>query len=129
MNNLTVAGQIGRDAELRYLPNGDAVVNFSIADQQGKNKDPIWWRASIFGKRAESLAPYLIKGASITVTGNLTERTYEKDGKEQKAMELRVNDLALQGGRKQEEAPRQAPKAAPHGGKGTFDDMDEMIPF
>lgn len=131
MNSITIAGQLGRDAEMRYLPNGDPVANFTIADQQGKDKSPIWWRASLFGKRAESLAPYLLKGASVTVSGNLTERTYDKDGKEQKAMELRVVDLALQGG-KREQATAPAPRqAAPRqGGSSGFDDFaDDTIPF
>lgn len=108
MNNISIAGNLGRDAELRWLPNGDAVCNFTVADSQGKDKETIWWRCTMFGKRAESLAPYLKKGAQVTVAGNVTERTYEKDGEQKKAMEIRVSDVALQGGRSQEAAP--APK-------------------
>ena len=140
MNNITVAGQLGRDAEVRYLPNGDAVANFSVADSQGKDKTTIWWNCQLFGKRAESLSQYLLKGQSVTVSGNITQRTYQKDGVEKTAMEIRVSDVALQGGRKEESAPaprqsaprpaptRQAPQA-PRGSQGSgFDDLEE-IPF
>lgn len=135
MNIITVAGQLGKDAEIRYLPNGDPVASFSVADSQGKDKPTIWWRASLFGKRAESLGPYLTKGQAVTVSGSITEREYtDKDGQQKKAQEIRVNDVALQGGKRESAAPapaqRQAPAPAPRqaGGSG-FDDMDDEIPF
>ena len=130
MNNITIAGQLGKDAEVRYLANGDAVSNFSVADSQGKDKLTIWWRCSLFGKRAESLAPYLMKGQAVTVSGTVTEREYQKDGATLKAMEIRVNDVALQGGKRDAApAPRQAApqKAAPSGFDSMDDDSD--IPF
>lgn len=135
MNIITVAGQLGKDAEIRYLPNGDPVASFSVADSQGKDKPTIWWRASLFGKRAESLGPYLTKGQAVTISGSITEREYtDKDGQQKKAQEIRVNDLALQGGKREGAAPapaqRQAPAPAPRqaGGSG-FADMDDEIPF
>ena len=128
MNNITIAGQLGKDAETRYLPNGDAVCNFSVADSQGKDKPTIWWRCSLFGKRAESLAQYLTKGQAVTVSGQITEREYQKDGATMRAMEIRVQDVALQGGKRDAApAPRQAP--APSGGGSGFSDMDDDIPF
>jgi single-strand DNA-binding protein len=127
MNNLTVAGQLGKDAEVRFLPNGDPVANFSVADSQGKDKDTIWWNCQLFGKRAESLAQYLTKGQSVTITGNVSQRKYtDKNGVEKISTDVRVNDIALQGGRKESAAP-QAPKPKPQG--GGFDDMDDSIPF
>ena len=134
MNSITVAGQLGRDAELRYLPNGDAVAGFSVADSQGKDKPTIWWNCQIFGKRAESLSQYLTKGQSVTVSGNITERMYtDKTGAERKSQEIRVNDIALQGGRKEEPAfkkPSQdAAKARQLAPAGGFDDMSDDIPF
>ena len=137
MNSITIAGQLGRDAEIRHLPNGDPVASFSVADSQGKDKPTLWWRCSLFGKRAESLAPYLMKGQAVTVSGTVTEREYQKDGATIKAMEIRVNDVALQGGKRdavpaqQNTAPRPIqgaarPSAAPASG---FDDMDSDIPF
>lgn len=102
MNNLTVAGNITRDAEVRFLPNGDPVASFAIADNQGKDKSAIFWNASIFGKRAESLAPYLVKGQAVTVSGTVTEREWkDKDGQPRKSMDIRVADVALQGGKRE----------------------------
>ena len=128
MNIVTIAGAIGRDIEMRYTPAGKAVGTFSVADSQGKDKPTIWWRCQIWDKRAESLAPYLLKGQSVTVSGVLTEREYQdKDGATKKAQEVRVNEIALMGGSKAEKpaAPAQKPaKAAPSG----FDD-DSDVPF
>jgi single-strand DNA-binding protein len=104
MNSITIAGSLGKDAEIRYLPNGDPVAAFSVADSQGRDKPTIWWSCSLFGKRAESLAPYLLKGQAVTVTGNVTEREYEKDGQKRKAMDVRVSDVALQGGKREAQA-------------------------
>lgn len=131
MNNITIAGQLGKDAETRYLPNGDAVCNFSVADSQGKDKPTIWWRCSLFGKRAESLAPYLMKGQAVTVSGQVTEREYQKDGAAMKAMEIRVQDVALQGGKRDAApAPRQAP-APQRQAASPADDWDDGsdVPF
>lgn len=131
MNNITIAGQLGKDAETRYLPNGDAVCNFSVADSQGKDKPTIWWRCSLFGKRAESLSQYLQKGQSVTVSGQITEREYQKDGATMKAMEIRVQDVALQGG-KRDAAPAPRPAPAPQrqaaAPAGDWDDGSD-VPF
>ena len=142
MNNITIAGQLGRDAETRYMQNGDPVASFSVADSQGKDKPTIWWRCSLFGKRADSLGPYLIKGQAVTVSGIVTEREYQKDGQTLKAMEIRVNDIALQGGKRDPApSPRSAPPATRSSPPATrpappeqipgsgFDDMDDDIPF
>jgi len=130
MNSITIAGQLGRDAELRFMPNGDPVANFSIADSQGKEKPTIWWNCQLFGKRAETLSQYLLKGQAVTVTGNVTQRTYtDKNGAEKVSTDIRVGDVALQGGKKESE-PRQE-KAAPkkQAPKSGFDDMEDDFPF
>lgn len=131
MNSITVAGQLGKDAELRFLPNGDPVANFSIADSQGKDKDAIWWNCQLFGKRAESLSQYLVKGQAVTITGSVSQRKYtDKNGQERISTDVRINDVALQGGKREqrEEGPKQqqAPKPSNSGG---FEDMDDDIPF
>ena len=117
MNNITVAGTLGKDAEIKYLANGDAICNFSVADSQGRDKPTIWWNCGLYGKRAESLSQYLTKGQAVTVTGSVSEREWtDKEGNKRKSMDVRVNDVALQGGRKDaepQEERRQAPKPAP----------------
>lgn len=126
MNVITVAGTLGKDAEVKYLPNGDAIANFSVADSQGKDKPTIWWNCGLYGKRAESLAQYLTKGQAVTVTGSVSEREWsDKNGQARKSMDVRVSDVALQGGRKDAEPQqRQAPKPAP------IEDMDsDDVPF
>jgi len=127
MNNITVAGTLGKDAEVKYLANGDAICNFSVADSQGREKPTIWWNCGLYGKRAESLSQYLVKGQAVTVTGSVSEREWtDKEGNKRKSMDVRVNDVALQGGRKDaepQEERRQAPKPAQA-------DMDESdVPF
>lgn len=133
MNNLTVAGQLGRDAEVRYLPNRDPVANFSIADSQGKDKDAIWWNCQLFGKRAESLAQYLTKGQSVTITGSVSQRKYtDKNGVEKISTDVRVNDIALQGGKReatQSQQPQQRQQAPRPSNSGGFADMDDDLPF
>lgn len=139
MNNITVAGALGKDAELRSMPDGTQVLTFSVADSQGRDKPTIWWNCQLFGKRAASLQQYLLKGQSVTVSGNVSEREWKtKEGEPRKSMEIRVNDVALQGGQRQQSeaapTPRAAPRPAPApkasaGGGSGFDDMDDDIPF
>jgi single-strand DNA-binding protein len=129
MNNITIAGPLGRDAETRFLPDGTPIASFSVADSQGKDKPTIWWSCSLFGKRAESLAPYLIKGQAVAVSGNVTEREYtDKDGNKRKAMDIRVADVALQGGKREGAAPAK-PAAKESANAGGFDEMSDDIPF
>ena len=129
MNTLIIAGTLTRDAEVKYLPNGDPIANFSIADNQGgRDKPAIFWNCGLYGKRAESLAQYLTKGQAVTVTGSVSEREWtDKEGNKRKSMDVRVNDVALQGGRKDAEPQQerqQAAKPAP------VDDLDsDDVPF
>lgn len=130
MNSITVAGQLGKDSEVRYLTNGDAVCNFSVADSQGKDKPTIWWNCQLFGKRAESLAQYLLKGQAVTVSGTASEREWtDKDGNKRKQMEVRVNDVALQGGRKEASEPAPAPQRRAQPQAPMLDDDLDNIPF
>jgi single-strand DNA-binding protein len=128
MNFVSISGSLGRDAELKYLNNGDPVCSFSVADSQGREKPTIWWRCSLFGKRGQSLSQFLTKGQSVTVVGTITEREWEKDGVKQKSMDVRVSEIALQGGRKDSE-PQEERRAAPKPAPVDFDDMSDDIPF
>jgi single-strand DNA-binding protein len=130
MNSITIAGQLGKDAEQRFLPNGDAIASFSVADSQGKDKPTIWWNCSLFGKRAEALGQYLTKGQAVTVSGNVSQREYtDKDGNKRTSMDVRVNDIALQGGKRDQQAAPEPQRKAPASNGGGFADMDSDIPF
>lgn len=136
MNSITIAGNCTKDAEVRFLPNGDAVASFGLADNMGKDKGAIFWNCSLFGTRGSALAQYLTKGTPVTVSGSVSERAYtDKDGNQRKSMDVRVNDVALQGG-KRDDSPQQAPRPAPQPAQrqaprpsSGFDDMDSEIPF
>ena len=111
MNSITIVGNITKDAEIRYTQGGDAILGFSVADNSGKDKTAIYWNCSLFGKRAESLSPFIHKGGKVTVVGTITEEQFtDKNGNDRKSMKVRVSDIALQGGKEQtEEKPaRQA---------------------
>ena len=108
MNNITLVGNLTRDSEKRFLPSGEAIVSFGVADNQGRDaqgndKPPIYWNCSFFGKRGEAVQPYLTKGQAVTVIGSITEREWvDKEGGQRKTMDIRVSDLALQGGARQQ---------------------------
>ena len=139
MNSITIAGQLGKDAETRYS-NDKSFTSFSVADSQYGDKPTIWWNCTIFGERGDKLAPYLKKGQAVTVIGAVSEREYtNKDGQNVKTFDVRVSEVALQG--KKESAAPAAPaarkpshdaaksrQATPHGAGG-FADMDDDIPF
>ena len=127
MNSITIAGGLGRDAEVKYLNNGDPICNFSVADSQGRDKPTIWWNCTLYGKRAEALSQYLTKGQSVTVVGTVTEREWQdKEGSKRKSMDVRVSEIALQGGRKDAE-PQEERRAAPKPAPVEMDDQD--LPF
>ena len=127
MNFITISGGLGRDAELKYLNNGDPICNFSVAVSQGRDKGTIWWNCTLFGKRAEALSQYLTKGQSVTVVGTITEREWQdKEGNKRKSMDVRVSEIALQGGRKDAE-PQEERRAAPKPEPVEMDDQD--LPF
>ena len=76
--NLILVGRLGRDPEMRYMPNGDPVTSFSMATDRaytGKDgqqvRETTWWRVSVFGKQAETVNQYLSKGKMVLVEGRL----------------------------------------------------------
>jgi single-strand DNA-binding protein len=133
VNKITATGRIVADAEVRFLPAGDAIANFRLASDVGfgDKKTTNWFQCSIFGKRGDALAPHLLKGLPVTVFGTLTMREWEKDGVKHVSPEIRIDEIELQGGkqsgdapRQQSSAPRQNSKPAPN-----FSDMDDSAPF
>ena len=133
--------RIGRDAEVRYTAGGEAVAALSLAFSYGKKgqdgKQPTQWvDASVWGKRAESLAPYLLKGQQVYVVLDdaHVETFHKRDGGEGHKLAGRVSAIEFAGPRPERaEAPRSEPaqRAAskPAGKAMAFDDMDDDIPF
>jgi len=147
MQTITIAGRIGRDAELRSTQNGDQVCNFSVAveTRQGREKVTNWWRVSLWGKRGEALTPYLTKGSAVAVIGGFELGEY--DGKPQ--LNVRASEVTLLGSPQQDERRRSADsdrqqarqRSQDNGGGGwgnsgnsqgwrsTGDDLDDEVPF
>ena len=129
---VTLAGNVSQDAEVRHTPKGDAVAQWSVASNQGKDKPAIFLRCTLFGKRAESALPsYLTKGTPVTVMGLMTQNKYtDKNGQEKVSYEVKVQEIVLQGGkREQAPAPQQRPAAKAPQGSGFDDFPDDTIPF
>ena len=102
MNNITIAGRIGNDAEQKFFGNGDgSVVNFSVAvnrpKKNGQKQDALWFRVALFGKLGESLLPFLVKGATVGVSGELNVRQYESKGATQVSVEINARQVSLLG--------------------------------
>ena len=131
--------RIGKDAEVRYTPGGAAVANVSLAFTYGKKGDdgkrPTQWvDASLWGQRAESLAPYIKKGGQIVAyLEDVSIQTYVKgDGTQATKMVARLVDLEFVAGGEQASSqpkPQPKPQAAPQSHGSGFDDMDDDIPF
>ena len=94
MINVTVAGRLGKDAEVKQV-GSSTVCSFSVAGDTGfgDRKQSHWFDCSLWGKQGEALVHYLKKGQRVTVIGEFSER--EHNGKYHK--ELRVNQIELQG--------------------------------
>ena len=130
--------RIGRDVELRYTNSGEAVANISLAFTYGKKgqdgKRPTQWvEASLWGKRAESLSPYLQKGQQVVAyLEDVCIQTFTKqDGTQGVKMAARVGDLELIAGQQADQEPKPQPqkRPAPQTTGSGFDDMDDDIPF
>lgn len=131
LNTWTVTGRLGADAELRHTANGDPVLNARVAVQGRKKDDTLWVGVTIFGKRADSLAPYLMKGQRVGVAGRAQLREFERrDGSAGASLELVANDVALLGDGKRNEqggGQRQQRPQPQSGNDAPFGDDD--IPF
>ena len=142
INVFTFSGNLGRDCEQKFLPNGDSIVSFSVPVKSGFGDKAItsWLRCSLFGKRGESVLPYLKKGQLVGVSGEFAARPWtNKEGQEQISNEVRVNSIELLGGKSdgnQRPANSQdgsqsdyAPPPAKDKPKPSFEDLDDSIPF
>ncbi|MCX2814947.1 MULTISPECIES: single-stranded DNA-binding protein [unclassified Pseudomonas] len=110
VNKVILVGTCGQDPEVRYLPNGNAVTNLSLAtseqwtDKQSGQKveRTEWHRVSLFGKVAEIAGEYLRKGSQCYIEGKLQTREWEKDGIKRYTTEVVVDingTMQLLGGR------------------------------
>ena len=121
MKSITIAGNVGKDAETRSTQNGDKVTSWTVAveDRQGQEKRTLWFDCTLWGKRGESLAQYITKGGKVAVSGELSTREYE--GKTY--LTVRAEQVTLMGskpeGQREERREDRKPPA---------DEQDE-IPF
>jgi len=152
VNKVILIGNLGRDPETRYMPDGGAVTNVSIAtteswkDKNGEKQEKTeWHRIAFFGKLAEIAGEYLKKGSQVYVEGRLQTRKWQdKDGQDKYTTEIIADRMQMLGSRQgmgggdrerdagaeREGGGRPAAKAAagkPAGSK--FDDFEDDIPF
>jgi single-strand DNA-binding protein len=106
VNKVILVGNLGRDAELRYTPSGAAVAKFSIAttemwnDKAGQRQERTeWHNIDLWGKQAETLSEYLVKGKQVYVEGRLqTDEYTDKEGVKRKSTKVRCDRVVLLGG-------------------------------
>ncbi|GGI19614.1 single-stranded DNA-binding protein [Oxalicibacterium faecigallinarum] len=156
VNKVIIVGNLGRDPETRYMPNGDAVTNIAVATSEswkdkntGEKKELTeWHRITFYRKLAEIAGQYLKKGSSVYVEGRLQTRKWtDKDGVERFTTEIIADSMQMLGGRsgggsvgmdddyggstpapRQSAAPASRPAARP-AAASNFSDMDDDIPF
>ncbi len=105
MNKIIVIGNLGSDPEMKYTPNGQAVTSFSVASNRkyttgaGEQREETeWFRASAFGKLAETCNQYLTKGQQVYLEGRLRSHTYTTPGGETRhTNEVNVTDVQFLG--------------------------------
>jgi single-strand DNA-binding protein len=105
VNKVILVGNLGRDAEVRYTPGGAAVARFSIAttevwnDKSGQRQERTeWHNIDLWGKQAESLSEYLLKGKQVYIEGRLqTDEYTDKEGVKRKSTKVRCEKVVLLG--------------------------------
>lgn len=133
INKVFLIGHLGQEVALRYMPNGDAVANLSLAtteswkDKNGEKQEKTeWHRVSMFGRLAEVANEFLRKGSQVYVEGRLQTRKWtDKEGADRYTTEIIANEMKMLGG-KREEAPKKEVTTPP---KSDFSDMGDDIPF
>jgi len=123
LNQCTFIGRLGKDPETRYLVNGDAATNFSIAvgeswkDKQGQKQERTEWvNVSCFGKIAEVCGEYLRKGSKVMVSGKIkTDKWQDNNGNDRYTTKIMLRDMnmldsRLEGQGQTAQAPQQQPQ-------------------
>lgn len=125
LNHCTFMGYLGQDPEIKYLPDGTAVANISVACSE-KWKDKVsgeikekteWIRAVVFGKRAEVIAEHFKKGSQIHITTKARTRDYDKDGVKHYVTEFVISEFQFCGQRTDNGGAKATQQAAAYGGK------------
>ena len=141
VNKAILIGRLGRDPEVRYTPNGEAVANFSIAtDEQWKDKNgerqtrTEWHNITLYRKLGEIAGQYLRKGSLVYIEGRIQSRKYTgKDGVERTAYEIIGNEMKMLGSKSEnasgQESQNQAPQRKQESRAAPVDDIDDDIPF
>lgn len=134
LNLCQFIGRIGK-IETRYLSNGDAVTNCSIAvnetwkDQNGEKQERCEWVSiTVYKKLAEIMQSYCIKGMQIYVSGKMQTRKYtDKNGIDRYTTQIIANEMRMLGGKKDSSESNGSSDQAPR--SGGFEDMEDDIPF
>ncbi|WON74676.1 single-stranded DNA-binding protein [Nitrosospira sp. Is2] len=149
VNKVILIGNLGKDPETRYMPNGDAVTNITLAttetwkDKNGEKQEKTeWHRVTFYRKLAEIAGEYLKKGRPVYVEGRLETRKWtDKAGVERYTTDVIASDMKMlgtkpgsgsyEGGEREESsyAPSPSGSKAPARSSTNFDDMDDDIPF
>jgi single-strand DNA-binding protein len=148
VNKVILVGNLGRDPETRYMPDGAAITNVSVATSfqwtdkaSGEKKEETEWHRVVFrGRLAEVAGEYLKKGSQVYVEGRLRTRKWQdKEGQDRYSTEIMATEMKMLGSRAGSGEPREAPvepkaaepkpAAAPKKPAGKFDDMEDDIPF
>lgn len=130
LNKVILIGRLGREPETRFMPNGEAVCNFSVAtsekytDKNGQRQEETeWHNVTMFRKLAEIAGQYLTKGSQVYIEGKIKSRKYtDKNGVERTAYDIIANELKMLGGNAQTPAQKQQPAQAQ-------DDISDDVPF
>ena len=139
VNKVILVGALGRDPETRFMPNGEAVTNFSIAtsenwkDKQGNKQEKTEWHNIVmYRKLAEIAGEYLKKGASVYIEGRLQTRKWEKDGVTRYSTEIIADSMQMLGAKSDNQAQGNTSAPAPKENapsSGFSDFGDDSIPF
>lgn len=144
LNKVQIIGRVGKDPEVRYATNGDAIANFTVAtSEQYKDKQTgeavektEWHNVSAFRRLGEIVGKYVRKGSLIYIEGKIQTRKYDKDGVTHYATSIVASEMKMlgskDGGQQQQGQPRPQNKPAPSQSSGSgFDDIDDDldVPF
>lgn len=131
LNLCQFIGRLGKDPETRMMPNGTAVVNLTLAvgddykDKSGNRVEQTEWvRIVVFGKLADIVTAFCVKGSKIYISGKLKTRSWDKDGVKQYSTEIVASEMQLLDSKQGEPKPAQA-----HQSKTPISDFDDDIPF